>query len=283
MFSYFITKETRQKKHKNSVQNSGSSNTGTGTNQSKQPLVCFSYGEPENQSIKIKIKSINQSQSQCSLCHQTGHFKSFCHSKGQSSTPGGGRHQKRGPSCFNKCLHFPTRRVNDIKSMDAQTPSLASPIFGTVQLDCQGFTSKFDLKAEVDLGSHCTIVTHSIFDSDFPNNVLHDLQCPIFNFDGSEIDVIEGYFWTTAFFNGQQYSTSIYIADNGCKSVIGYDLLSLLGLTVEFSLHTVHHTEPDLNAQQFEQSSEWSTTNLPLASMAHLGKTWAIDGHKGTG
>ncbi len=80
---------------------------------------------------------------------------------------------------------------------------LMEPIFGMIKLDCHSFSSKFKLKAEVDSRSHCTVITQSIFDSVFPGNVLYDLQCPILNFDGSEIDPIEGYFHTTAHFNGQ--------------------------------------------------------------------------------
>ncbi len=58
------------------------------------------------------------------------------------------------------------------------------------------------------------VVTWTIFDTDFPNNVMPDLHCPILNFDGTEIDSIEGYFRTTAFFNGQQCSALIYIAND---------------------------------------------------------------------
>ncbi len=133
------------------------------------------------------------------------------------------------------------------------------------------------------MGSHCTIVTHSIFDADFPNNVLYDLWCPILSFNGSEIDVIEGYFWTTASFNGQQCSASIYVIDDGCEPVIGHDLLFHLVMTVEFGSHTVCCTESDPKVQQSEQSSEQSPMNLPPASMAHPEKTQAINGHEGTG
>ncbi len=63
--------------------------------------------------------------------------------------------------------------------------------------------SKFQLEVEVDLGSHCTVVTHSIFDTAFLNNMMCDLYCPILDFDGSEIDSIEGYFWTMAHVSGQ--------------------------------------------------------------------------------
>ncbi len=56
---------------------------------------------------------------------------------------------------------------------------------------------------------------------DFPNNVMYDLHCPILNFDGSEIDSIEGYFRMMAYFNGQQCGASIYIVDDSCEPVIG--------------------------------------------------------------
>ncbi len=99
------------------------------------------------------------------------------------------------------------------------------------------------------------VVTHSIFDSDFPNNILYDLQCPILNFDGSEIDMIEGYFRMTAYFNGQHCSTSIYVVNNSCEPVIGCDLLTRLGMTVKFGLQTACCTEPDPSTQNLQQST----------------------------
>ncbi len=105
--------------------------------------------------------------------------------------------------------------------MGLQSPGPNGPIFGTVELDHRGFGDRFSLRAEVDSGSHCTVITWTIFDMDFPNNMMHNLRCPILNFDSSEIDSIEGYFWTMAFFNGQQCSASIYIADDSCEPVIG--------------------------------------------------------------
>ncbi len=99
------------------------------------------------------------------------------------------------------------------------------------------------------------VVTHSIFDMDFPNNVMHDLRCSILNFDGSKINSMEGYYRTMAFFNGQQCSASIYVADDSCELVIGWDLLTRLGMTVEFGSQTVRRTEPESSprAQQSEQ------------------------------
>ncbi len=139
--------------------------------------------------------------------------------------------------------------------MGLQSPSLNGPIFGTVELERRGFRDRFSLRAEVDLGSHCMVVTCSIFDTNFLNNVMHELRCPILNFDGSEIESIEGYFRMTAFFNGQQCSASIYIANDSCELVIGWDLLTRLGMTVKFGSQTVHCTEPEssLSAQKSDQ------------------------------
>ncbi len=114
----------------------------------------------------------------------------------------------------------------------------------------------------MDSGSHCTVITWSIFDSAFPGNVLYDLQCPILNFDGSEIDSIEGYFCTIAHFNGQQCPVSIYVVDDSCELVIGRDLLTCLGITVDFGSQFVHQTEMDSSAQsapKTDHSSQSST------------------------
>ncbi len=108
-----------------------------------------------------------------------------------------------------------------MKTTGSQSLISSGPIFGTVELDHQGFTSKFKLEAEVDSGSHCMVITHTIFNQAFPKNVLHNLCYPILNFNGSEIDSIEGFFCTTAFFNGQHCPAFIYVIEDGCDLVIG--------------------------------------------------------------
>ncbi len=216
-------------------------------NRLKQPIVCFGCGKPGHQVYSPECPAKHTS---CGLCHWVRHLKAFCHSKSAASVSRKGGGQQGGASYSNRRLHLSIHTSNDIKTMGLQSPSLSGPIFGTAQLSHRGLASKFQLEAEVDSGSHCMVVTWSIFDSAFPNNVLYNLRCPILNFDGSEIDAIEGYFRTTASFNGQQSSASIYVINDGCEPVIGHDLLSHLGMTVEFVLHTVCHTEPDPKVQQ---------------------------------
>ncbi len=148
-----------------------------------------------------------------------------------SGTSGG----KHGASASNKCLCLPVHVAGNVRATDSHAPRLAEPVYGTIELDHWNFSSKFTLRAEVDSGSHCTVITRSIFDSAFPGNVFHDLQCPILNFDGSEIDLIVGTLqWHTPHFNGQQCPTSIYVVDDSCELVIGHDLLTHLGITVNF-------------------------------------------------
>ncbi len=108
----------------------------------------------------------------------SGAFKAFCHSKSsQLGSRKGGSHQE-GASGSNRHLHLSPYDASDIKTTGSQSPSSSGPILGTAILDHQGFTSKFKLKAEVDSGFHCMVVTFSIVDQAFPNNVLHDLHCP---------------------------------------------------------------------------------------------------------
>ncbi len=57
-----------------------------------------------------------------------------------------------------------------------------------------------------------------------------------------------GYFRTKAHFNGHQCPVSIYVVDDSCEPVIGRDLLTRLGITVDFGLSFVHQTEMDSNA-----------------------------------
>ncbi len=154
-------------------------------NRSKQPIVCFGCGKPGHW---VHSPDCPAEQASCGLCHQTGHFEAFCHSRSSSSKSGMSGKQQGGASSSNRRLRLSACSSNDIKTTGSQLLNSSGPIFGTVQLDHCGFSSKFQLKAEVDSGSHCTIVTHSIFDAAFPNNVMHNLHCPILNFDGSEID-----------------------------------------------------------------------------------------------
>ncbi len=168
-------------------------------------------------------------------------------------------------------VYSTTRSTANIKGTDSKVMKLTKPVFGMIELNCRNFSSKFRLKAEVDSRSHCTVITHTIFDSAFPANVLHDLQCPVLNFDRSEIDSIEGYFHTMAHFDGQQCPPSIYVADDSCEPVIGQDLLTHLGITVDLSFKFVHQTELDSNTQSVPKpahSSQPSTesTKTPTDS-----------------
>ncbi len=249
-------KGNSQKKSQNSNKQK-QNNTDSPT---KQSITCFSCGR---QGHRVYSPDCPAKQATCGLCHWVGHFNAFCHSKSAASSSGKSGGQKGGASGSNRCLHLSGHTSSDIKTTGSQSLSLNSPIFGTVQLDCRGFTSKFDLKAEVDSGSYCMVVTHSIFNSDFPNNVLYDLRCPVLNFDGSEINAIEGYFRTTASFNGQQCNASIYIMDDGCEPVIGRDLLTRLGMTVEFGLQTVCQTESVPSTQLSEESTHSSQHSPP--------------------
>ncbi len=92
--------------------------------------------------------------------------------------------------------------------------------------------------------------------------------CPVLNFNGSEIDVIRGYFRTTASFNGQQCNASIYVVDDGCEPVIGRDLLMQLGMTVEFGLQSVRRTESEL--AHIHQKSPTTDLNTPHATMKRV-------------
>ncbi len=121
-------------KSKSSGRNSNMSNEQKGSKMSGntvQTIVCFGCGKPGH---RVYTSVCPAKQATCGLCHQVGHFKAFCHSKGHSSTPGGGSSQKEGLSSSNKCLCFPTRRADDIKSTGSQTPGL--PVLFLAQFNC---------------------------------------------------------------------------------------------------------------------------------------------------
>ncbi len=143
---------------------------------------------------------------------------------------------------------------------------LAEPVFGIVELDRQNFSTRFQFKAEVVSRSHCTVVTHSIFDKAFPEDGLCRLKCPILNFNGSQINSIQGYFHTMAHFNGHNCPVSVYIADDDCEPVIGHDLLTHLGIIVDLSSQSMHKTKS--SAGTCMQSKEQTKSNTQ--SSAHM-------------
>ncbi len=59
------------------------------------------------------------------------------------------------------------------------------------------------------------VITTSILDDAFAGYKL-----PILNFNGSQINLIQGFFRMTAHFNGYSCPVSIYINDDNCELVI---------------------------------------------------------------
>ncbi len=207
------------------------------SNQSKQALVWFGCGKPSHRVYSAECPA---KQATCGVCQRVSHFKAFCRTKSSMALASGTSGGKHGASVLHECLRLPTRVGGNVWATNCHVRKLAEPIWGTIVLDHRNFRSKFTLKADVDSGSHCTVVTQSIFDSAFPGSVLQDLQCPILNFDGTEIDSIEGFFDTKAHFNGQQCPASIYVVDDSCEPVIGRNLLTRLGITIDFGSSFVH-------------------------------------------
>ncbi len=57
--------------------------------------------------------------------------------------------------------------------MAADLTHLTDTIFGTVDVAQAGFQDSYLFSAELDSGSQCTAITWTIFDTQFPNNGLH--------------------------------------------------------------------------------------------------------------
>ncbi len=147
----------------------------------------------------------------CNSCHKRGHFERCCRAK-----KGGKGKQAR----------LRIRVVDD--------PShLTDAIIGTVELDCKESSVPVSFSAELDSGSQCTAVTHSVFNWSFPRDILRQPTQSLINFDGSPVNCVQGYFTTKAHFEDCTCSTRVYILDNTCAPVIGWDLMTRLGMHLD--------------------------------------------------
>ncbi len=115
------------------------------SNQMKQVLVCFGCGKPSHRVYSAECPA---KQATCGLCHRVGHFKAFCQSKSSTALVSGKSGEKHWAFASNKCLCLPTCMAGNVRATDSHGPKLAEPIYGTIELEHQNFSSKFMLKAE---------------------------------------------------------------------------------------------------------------------------------------
>ncbi len=106
-------------------------------------------------------------------------------------------------------------------------------------MDQIGLQAPYSFCAELDSGSQCTAITRTIFNMAFPNNILRRPPLTLHNFDGSLIMCIQGYFKSVARFNGHSCPVNIYVLDNSCAPVIGRDLITQLGMSINFGTNQV--------------------------------------------
>ncbi len=109
----------------------------------KQSLVCFGYGKPGH---GVYSAECTAKQATCGLCHRVGHFRAFCQSKSSTALVSGRSGGKHGASVLNKCLRLPTHTAGNVRATDSHVPKLAEAVYGTIELDCRNFSSKFTLK-----------------------------------------------------------------------------------------------------------------------------------------
>ncbi len=90
------------------------------------------------------------------------------------------------------------------------------------------------LKAEVDSGSDCTMVTLDQFADHFQDLQIEPVEAELQNFDCSAITSVRGRFETKVRFEQNEHPVTIYIVDSSCEPIIGRDIMEPLGLIVDF-------------------------------------------------
>ncbi len=164
-----------------------------------------------------------------------GHFGCCC--RGTPTKQGGGQGKGQGKGGKQK-------QVSCKKACVAEkTGDTTGGIFGTIQLDRMGLSTPFSFHAELDSGSQCTAITHSMFRQSFPHDVLQQPTETLHNFDGSLITCVHSFFLSKARFTDRMHQAEIYVLDDTCEPVIGWDLMIGLDMQVNCDAKRVHRAK----------------------------------------
>ncbi len=134
--------------------------------------------------------------------------------------------------------------------------NLTDAIIRTVELDCKESSVAVSFSAKPDPGSQCTAITHAIFNRSFPHNILHQPTQSLINFDGSPVNSVQGYFTTKVHFEGCSCSARVYVLDNTCAPVIGWDLMTHLSMHLDCSTGQMQCTKEGKGPEGDEQGSK---------------------------
>ncbi len=129
-----------------------------------------------------------------------------------------------------------------------QAGDTSKGIFGTIQLDRMGLSTPFSFYTELDSGSQCTTITHSMFRQSFPHDVLQQPTETLHNFDGSLITCVQGFFLSKAHFADRTCQAEIYVLDDTCEPVIGRDLMIRLDMQVDCGAKQVRRAKDSKEA-----------------------------------
>ncbi len=170
---------------------------------------------------------------QCSNCHKTGHFTRCCRSNPDK--------QKNGQTKMGK-----QKQLSKQKTCTAETAAQTSAaILGTVQFDRVVLSMPFSLHVELDSGSQCTAITHSMFNHSFPHNTFQQPTQTLHNFDGSLSSRVSRAFLShkPALPTGHVWQRSM--SWTTCEQVIGRDLMISLNMQLDCVAKQVCHAKDD--------------------------------------
>ncbi len=144
------------------------------------------------------------------------------------------------------------------------TADASEGIFGTVQLDQMGLTMPFTFYAELDSGSQCTTITHSMFTRSFPHDTLQQPTHTLHNFDGSLITCVQGFFLSHTHFRSCMQGVEVYVLDDTCEPVIGQDMMISLEMQVDCGAKQVRRANDDSKVGGLMEGSSYSRAGQML-------------------